>query len=165
MDDGPGQTDPLFHAFGKIVEKLAADNSGAGKLFHIPEPFYSLCAAQTESPGAEIQILPDCHIFMVGQSVRHIPHLFADLFRVIYRRNTVVQNISCRWEIQRSHDPYGSGFSGAVGTDKSEDVSGRKRKTYIIQRFRAAENPGQMLDFDLHWHTPSALKKGLFNPS
>ena len=68
----------------------------------------------------------------------------------------MIQDVACRGEIQSGHDPYGSGFSGAVGADESEDVPGRKSETDIIQRFGAAENPGQMLNFDLHWHSPSA---------
>ena len=123
VDQGVRQAQPLLHAARERLDVVVAAIGEVDELQEVADRPASLRGRQAVAASEEVQVLPDLHVVVDPEHVRHEPEDAPDLVGVP-RHGPAGDLGDARRRLQeRGQDPERRGLAGAVRPDETEDLA------------------------------------------
>ena len=142
----PGQPNPLPHAVAEALDVAVAHVGAAGRFHNRLDAPLSRAGRDAEGGSEEVEVLPDPHVVVGTEDIRHVADQSLDAFAVARTIGAGdAGRASGRPELP-DQDLDGCRFAGPVGTDEAEDAAAVQGQRQMVQRQEVAVFLGQPVD-------------------
>ena len=124
VDQGVRQAQPLLHPAREGLDVVVAAVGEVDQLQEVADRPPSLRRRQPVAAPEEVQVLPDLHVVVDPEHVRHEPEDASDLVGVPRDRPAGDLGDTGRGLQERGEDPERRRLAGAVRPDEAEDLAG-----------------------------------------
>ena len=157
VDERVREAQPLLHAAREAEHVGVALVREVDQLEQVADHAPPLGGSEAVAPTEEVQVLPDLHVVVHPEHVRHVAEDATNRLGVPAHRFAGDRGVARgRGEERREH-PQHRRLAGAVRTDEAEDLALLDRQVHAADGDRAVvalHEPGG-LDDGAHWTVPS----------
>ncbi len=123
VDEGVGEAQPLLHAARERLDVVVALVGEVHQLEQVADHPSPRGGRQAVAAREEVQVLPDLHVVVDPEDVRHEPEDAPDLVRVPCHGPAGDLRVAGRRLQEGRQDPERRGLAGAVRPDQAEDLA------------------------------------------
>ena len=124
VDEGVGEAQPLLHAARQGLDVLVALVAEVDELEEVADHPSPPGGRDPVAAGEEVEVLPDLHVVVDPEDVRHEAEDAPDLVGVPGDGEAGDLGLAARRPQQRGEDAQRGRLAGAVGPDQAEDLAG-----------------------------------------
>ncbi len=137
VDERVRQAEPLLHAARQRLDVLVALVAEVDELEEVADHASSAGRRDAVAASEEVEVLPDLHVVVDPEHVRHEPDDAPHLIGVPGHRPARDLGLPGRRTKERGEHAQDRGLAGAVGPDQPEDLTGLDRQVDAGHRQRA----------------------------
>ena len=123
VDQRVREAEPLLHAAREPRDVGVALGPQVHQLQQVADHAPPPLGVDAVAAGEEVQVLPDLHVVVDPERVRHEPEDAPDVVRVPAHGGAGDLRVAAVGDEQRGEDAQGRGLAGAVRADEAEDLA------------------------------------------